>query len=129
MSLLSHAEHIADVQREHGARGYIGPFEYPQRPISKPVANVSDESVIVIQYTPGSLARGFTWRNRIAVRNFITKLQSDPEHVSPALLSEAAGWTLAHFKEVGKRSPDALARLAMALAKGHEPTLAEILRD
>lgn len=101
MPFASYAEHIADAQREHGAR-YIGPFEYAQRPISTPAPEPRPASV------------GLSGLEKIKVMMLRDKLLANTELLPYTLLSKADDWTEAHFEELIKKSPRAAVRFLMA---------------
>jgi len=56
MALTSLAEHIADTQLGHGARGYISPFIFPQqRTLPVPLSDLDDANARKLGMTPEKL--------------------------------------------------------------------------
>jgi hypothetical protein len=104
MALAKFYEDIVEARRENGA-AIVFEYQHPQEN-AKRVAHVETP----IEPAPYRL----TARDRIALIIFVLKLESDPERISPELLQQTHDWSSAHFTELARRSPEALARVAMA---------------
>lgn len=105
MALGKYYEDIVEARRENGA-AVVFDYQHPQEN-SERVAHVETP----LEPAPYRL----TFRDRIALGVFVVKLGSDPEHVNSELLRQTRDWSPAHFKHLAERSPEALARVAMAL--------------
>jgi hypothetical protein len=106
MALGKYYEDIVEARRENGA-AVVFDYQYPQE-------NPKRVGRIETPLEPATAPYRWTIRDRIGIGVFIIKLQSDPERVGPELLEQTFEWTLAHFTELGRRSPEALVRLTMA---------------
>ena len=104
MALGKYYEDTVEARRENGA-AIVFDYQHPQEN-PKRVTHVETPS----EPRPSRL----TFRNRIALRVFVLKLEANRECVSPELLEQTREWTAAHFRELARRSPEAAARLAMA---------------
>lgn len=104
MALGKFYEDIVDARRENGA-AIVFEYQYP-RENAKPRVRIET----LTEPAPYKL----TFRDRIALRVFVLKLESDGEQVSPGLLKQTRDWSPAHFNELARRSPIATARLAIA---------------
>lgn len=71
---------------------------------------------------------GLTLDDKIALRSFVAQLESGSSFVAREFLlamqqrakaQDPPYWSLAHFEEIARMSPVALARLAMILVKGY----------
>jgi len=105
MALAKYYEDIVEARRENGA-AVVFEYQYPQEN-TKRAAHVETP----LEPAPYQLRR----IDKLKLTVFVIQLESDPTHVSPELLKQTHDWTPAHFKYMAEKSPDALARVAMAL--------------
>jgi hypothetical protein len=105
MALAKYYEDIVEQRRENGAT-IVFEYQYLQENVRR-VVNVG-------RAAPATEPPHLTLGDRLRLRVFAIKLNSDPQRVGRELLSQTAQWSAAHFEELGRRSPEALARLAMA---------------
>jgi hypothetical protein len=116
MALAKSYEDIVEARRENGA-AIVYDYQHPQENARR--VNVQR---IVLATRPA-----LRLVERIKIRVFSVKVLSDPHRVDPELLSQTADWSAAHFAELAKRSPEALARLAMAYRDHHRTKTNAIL--
>jgi hypothetical protein len=105
VALSKYYEDIVEARRENGA-AVVFEYQHPQEN-SKRIAHVETH----LEMAPCTL----TYRDRIALSVFVIKLESNPDQVGSDLLKQTYDWTPAHFNALARRSPEALARVAMAL--------------
>jgi hypothetical protein len=118
-------EDIVEARRENGA-DIVFEYQYPQEnayryPQEDDCQYPHGKSKPVASTEPTKLTIG----DRIALRIFVMKLQSDSARVARELLSETAYWSPAHFEALARMSPAACARLAMILARGYHDESSE----
>jgi hypothetical protein len=125
MALGKYYEDIVEARRESGAT-VVFDYQHPQEGLYQFVqASDNQYPQEIPEYAAFTNPPELTTRDRIALRIFIMKLQSDSNHVARELLSETAYWSLAHFEYLARMSPTASARLALILARGHYDVASE----
>jgi hypothetical protein len=133
MAIGKYYEDIVEARRENGA-AIVFEYQYPQEnecqyPQENEYQYPQEHDRQYMQENAKPVTSGeppkLTVRDRVALRIFVMKLQSDSDHVARELLSETAYWSLAHFEELARMSPAATARLAMILARGYHDESSE----
>jgi len=105
MALAKHHEEILLRRRENGA-AIVDEFLHPQEN-----ARGSERA----ERLPGVASHTLGMFDALMLRKFVIKLGAHPERVSRELLLQTYDWTPAHFNELARKWPKALARVAMAL--------------